>query len=132
MGVASPSWHALNRFWEEALERFRVCIECTDSPEQTNTTLLQRGLNAISHPTRVAILLRLGDGPLPVVDLASGFSVSRSAISQHLRILKDAGLVHDQQQGTWRVYQVDGSGVAALKVHFDTLWQKVLTVVLQH
>jgi DNA-binding transcriptional ArsR family regulator len=125
MDLAMPGWHTLNRFWFEALERFRICVEGTRSPEQSNATLWRSGLDAISDPTRHGILVRLGEGPLPVVDLASGFSISRSAISQHLRILKDAGLVQSQQQGTRRVYQIDQPGVKALKAHFDLLWQRL-------
>ena len=87
---------------------------------------LQAGLHAIGDPTRLAILRCLAEGPLPVVELARGFSVSRPAISQHLRVLKDAGLVGDQRQGTQRIYRIDPKGVEALRAHFDSMWSHVL------
>jgi len=90
---------------------------------------LQTGLNAISDPTRLAILHSIADHPFPVVDLARDFSVSRPAISQHLRVLKDAGLVNDRRQGTRRVYYIDPAGMEALKAHFDSLWRTVLISV---
>jgi DNA-binding transcriptional ArsR family regulator len=61
-----------------------------------------------------------------VVEIARGFSISRPAISQHLRILKDAGLVIDRHAGTQRIYQIDAAGIAALKAHFEALWSSVL------
>lgn len=87
---------------------------------------LQAGLHAIGDPTRLAIMRCLAEGPLPVVELAKGFSVSRPAISQHLRVLKDAGLVADQRQGTQRIYHIDTKGVEALRAHFDSMWSHVL------
>lgn len=87
---------------------------------------LQAGLHAIGDPTRLAILRCLAEGPLPVVKLASGFSVSRPAISQHLRVLKDAGLVADRRLGTQRIYHIDSKGVEALRAHFDSMWSHVL------
>jgi len=87
---------------------------------------LQAGLHALGDPTRLAILRCLAEGPLPVVTLAKGFSVSRPAISQHLRVLKDAGLVGDQRQGTQRIYRIDPKGVEALRAHFDSMWSHVL------
>jgi DNA-binding transcriptional ArsR family regulator len=90
------------------------------------TTNLRNGLHAIGDPTRLAILKRLADGPLPVVELAQGFPLTRPAISQHLRVLKDAGLVKDRHHGTQRIYHIDQAGVEALKTHFDLLWSSVL------
>ena len=87
---------------------------------------LNSGLHALSDPTRLGILKSLAERPLAVVELARGFPISRPAISQHLRILKDAGLVSDRHAGTQRIYQIDADGVAALKVHFDALWSSVL------
>jgi DNA-binding transcriptional ArsR family regulator len=89
-------------------------------------TNLTTGLHALSDPTRVAILQSLAERPLPVVELARGFPISRPAISQHLRILKDAGLVNDRRAGTQRIYQIDAAGVAALRAHFEALWTSVL------
>lgn len=89
-------------------------------------TYLSTGLHALGDPTRVAILQSLAERPLAVVELARGFPMSRPAISQHLRILKDAGLVSNRQAGTQRIYQIDAAGVAALRAHFETLWSSVL------
>jgi DNA-binding transcriptional ArsR family regulator len=89
-------------------------------------TYLQVGLHAISDPTRLAILRRLAEEPLAVVELTRSFAITRPAISQHLRVLKDAGLVHDRHQGTQRIYQIDQAGIEALKAHFDSLWSSVL------
>jgi DNA-binding transcriptional ArsR family regulator len=90
------------------------------------TTNLRSGLHAIGDPTRLAILKCLAAGPLPVVELAQGFPLSRPAISQHLRVLKDAGLVKDRHHGTQRIYHIDQAGIEALKAHFDSLWSSVL------
>ena len=87
---------------------------------------LNTGLHALGDPTRLAILQSLAERPLAVVDIARGFPVSRPAISQHLRVLKDAGLVSDRHAGTQRIYQIDAAGIAALKAHFDALWSSVL------
>jgi DNA-binding transcriptional ArsR family regulator len=79
----------------------------------------QSGLSALADPTRLAVFERLANGPLSVGDLARAFPVSRPAISQHLRVLKDAGLLIDRAVGTRRVYALDPSGVAALRAFFD-------------
>jgi DNA-binding transcriptional ArsR family regulator len=89
-------------------------------------TDLSNGLHALGDPTRVAILQSLAERPQPVVELARGFPITRPAISQHLRILKDAGLVSNRHAGTQRIYQIDAAGVAALKAHFEALWSSVL------
>ena len=78
-----------------------------------------RQLNALGDPTRRAILERLLTGPQPVGELARGFPVSRPAISQHLRILKDAHLVVDRPAGNRRLYELNPSGVEALRNYFD-------------
>jgi len=89
-------------------------------------TYLNQGLQALGDPTRLAILRCLADGALPVAKLAEGFPISRPAISQHLRVLKRAGLVTDQHRGAQRLYQIDPAGIAALRAHFETLWSSVL------
>jgi DNA-binding transcriptional ArsR family regulator len=89
-------------------------------------TYLNTGLQALGDPTRLVILQSLAERPLAVVELARGFPISRPAISQHLRILKDAGLISDRHAGTQRIYQIDPAGVIALKAHFDALWSSVL------
>jgi len=71
-------------------------------------------------------LARLLDGPLPVGKLASDFPVSRPAISQHLRILKDANLVMDRAEGTRRVYQLNPQGFDSLREYFEQFWNQAL------
>jgi DNA-binding MarR family transcriptional regulator len=74
----------------------------------------------------MAIFQRLANGPLAVNELAGMLPVSRPAVSQHLRVLKDAGLVTDRRAGTRRLYQLDPEGVARLRAHFDLVWEKAL------
>jgi predicted ArsR family transcriptional regulator len=74
----------------------------------------------------MAIFQRLANGPMAVNELASTLPVSRPAVSQHLRVLKDAGLVTDAKAGTRRMYQLDPEGVARLRAHFDRIWEKAL------
>ena len=83
-------------------------------------------LDALGDATRRAILARLLDGPLPVGKLAGDFPVSRPAISQHLRILKEANLVTDHSQGTRRVYQINSQGFDSLREYFDQFWNHAL------
>ena len=83
-------------------------------------------LLALGDPTRLAILERLADRPSAVVDLARELPVSRPAVSQHLRVLKDAGLVIDQAVGNRRIYRVDPDGLAALRDQLDRFWSKAL------
>jgi len=82
---------------------------------------------ALGDPTRRAILERLLKGPQPVGKLARGFSVSRPAISQHLRVLKEAHLVTDTPVGTRRLYGIDPVGVEALRAYFDHMWTHALS-----
>jgi len=74
----------------------------------------------------MAIFQKLVDGPMAVNELAATLPVSRPAVSQHLRVLKEAGLVRDRKNGTRRVYQVDPEGVARLRAHFDSVWERAL------
>jgi DNA-binding transcriptional ArsR family regulator len=83
-------------------------------------------LDALGDPTRRAIFERLADGPLAVVDLARTLPVSRPAVSQHLKVLKEAGLVVDRASGTRRVYQIDPKGIEALRTYFDRFWTDTL------
>jgi DNA-binding transcriptional ArsR family regulator len=83
-------------------------------------------LDALGDPTRRAILERLLEGPQPVGELARGFTVSRPAISQHLRILKHAHLVVDRPQGNRRLYELNPAGVEALRAYFDRFWDHAL------
>lgn len=83
-------------------------------------------LDALGDASRRAILDRLLAGPLPVGKLAENFPVSRPAISQHLRILKDAHLVVDRTEGTRRLYQIDPEGFESLREYFDRFWGHAL------
>ena len=83
-------------------------------------------LDALGDATRRAILLQLLKKPQPVGELARHFPVSRPAISQHLRLLKDAGLVFDHSRGTRRVYQINAEGFAPLREFFDQFWTGAL------
>jgi DNA-binding transcriptional ArsR family regulator len=83
-------------------------------------------LTALADPTRRAIFERLARSPSAVGELAHELPVSRPAVSQHLKILKSAGLVTDQAAGTRRVYSVDSAGVAAIREYFEQFWQESL------
>jgi DNA-binding transcriptional ArsR family regulator len=83
-------------------------------------------LSALGDPTRRAIFEHLGDQPSAVVDLASLVPVSRPAVSQHLKVLKEAGLVRDVQVGTRRIYSLDPDGIAALRDYLDRFWNTAL------
>jgi len=83
-------------------------------------------LDAIGDPTRRAILVRLRDGGLPVGELAEDFPISRPAISQHLRILKNADLVIDRAQGNRRIYELNPQALASLREYFDQFWSSAL------
>jgi DNA-binding transcriptional ArsR family regulator len=83
-------------------------------------------LAVLSDPTRRAVFERLADGPRSVAELAEGLPVSRPAVSQHLRALKDAGLVFDTPRGTRRLYQVNPAGLEALRHYFDQFWNRAL------
>jgi len=81
---------------------------------------------AMSDPTRRAILERLRESPQPVVELARGLPVSRPAVSQHLKVLKDSKLVQDQQVASRRVYSLDPDGFAPLMAYLDGFWRLAL------
>ncbi len=83
-------------------------------------------LDALGDWTRRQILEALKQGPLSVGALAARLPVSRPAVSQHLRVLKDAGLVHDRKEGTKRVYSVDPNGLADIRAYFDSFWDEAL------
>ena len=84
------------------------------------------GLSALGDPTRRAIFELLADGPRPVGDLAGELPVSRPAVSQHLAVLKEAGLVLDRQEGTRRYYSLNPDGVGDLRAYFDRFWDRSL------
>ena len=84
------------------------------------------GWTALGDPTRRAIFERLAERPSAVGELAEAFPVSRPAVSQHLKVLKDAGLVVDRRDGNRRIYQADPDGVAALRDQLDRFWNQAL------
>jgi DNA-binding transcriptional ArsR family regulator len=84
------------------------------------------GLTALADPTRRAIFELLAERPRSVGELAGGLPVSRPAVSQHLKVLKEAGLVSDSANGTRRVYQVNPDGLAALRAYLEGFWNRAL------
>jgi DNA-binding transcriptional ArsR family regulator len=84
------------------------------------------GIAALGDSTRRTIFELLGDGPRSVGDLAGELPVSRPAVSQHLKVLKDAGLVSESRAGTRRVYRVEPEAVAELRTYFDEFWTQAL------
>jgi DNA-binding transcriptional ArsR family regulator len=84
------------------------------------------GWAALGDPTRRAIFERLLDGPSAVSALAGELPVSRPAVSQHLKVLKSAGLVADRQAGKQRIYRVDPAGLAVMRAELDRFWTKTL------
>jgi DNA-binding transcriptional ArsR family regulator len=89
-------------------------------------TYRQQQLDALGDITRRLLLERLRRGPLPVGELARGLTVSRPAVSQHLRVLKEAKLVRDEAAGTRRYYSLDPKGFAALRSYLDNFWGEAL------
>ena len=81
---------------------------------------------ALGDPTRRRILERLRMGPKPVGVIAAGLSVSRPAVSQHLKILKEAGLVQEEALGTRRIYHIDPRGLGPLRIWLDQFWDRTL------
>jgi DNA-binding transcriptional ArsR family regulator len=81
---------------------------------------------ALGDPTRRAIFERLAAAPSAVGELASEFPVTRPAVSQHLKVLKDAGLVTSSQAGNRRIYRADPAGVAAMRDQLDRFWNQAL------
>jgi DNA-binding transcriptional ArsR family regulator len=90
------------------------------------TYRVEDGWDALGDPTRRAIIACLAERPRAVGELAEMLPISRPAVSQHLRVLKDAGLVTDRTAGTRRVYRLNPAGVAALRDQLDTYWSRAL------
>ena len=82
--------------------------------------------SALSDPTRREVFQRLRAGALSVGEIARGLPVSRPAVSQHLKVLKDAGLVTDRAEGTRRVYHIDPKGLGAMRAWLDQFWDIAL------
>ena len=90
-------------------------------------TNASRVFDALYDPTRRAVFERLRDGPRPVGEIARGLPVSRPAVSQHLKVLKEAGLVDDRPEGTRRIYRIDPRGLGAMRAWLDQFWDSALT-----
>ena len=86
----------------------------------------QNAFSALGDPTRRHIFEALASRPRPVGELAEGLPVSRPAVSQHLRVLRDAGLVSDTKVGSRRLYRVNPDGVAAMRAYLDRFWSDAL------
>jgi DNA-binding transcriptional ArsR family regulator len=86
---------------------------------------------ALADPTRRAVFERLRHGPRPVGEIARGLPVSRPAVSQHLRILKEAGLVRERREGTRNFYSLNGDGLAEVREYFEELWDEALAAFKQ-
>ena len=89
-------------------------------------------LDALGDPTRRAVLEVLEGGAKPVGEIARHLPVSRPAVSQHLRVLKEAGLVRDRQEGTRRLYSVDVDGLRALREYLERYWDVALGAFKDH
>lgn len=83
-------------------------------------------LAALGDPTRREVFERLAHGPQSVGEIAKGLPISRPAVSQHLKTLKDAGLVTDQALGTRRVYRIDPHGLGQIRAWLDQFWEVAL------
>lgn len=92
-----------------------------------NTDGVGDGWGALADRTRRSIVSALAERPLAVGKLAEGLPVSRSAVSQHLKILKDAGLVTETAEGTRRIYRLNPAALVALRDQLDTYWRRTLT-----
>jgi DNA-binding transcriptional ArsR family regulator len=91
-----------------------------------STTRTGQALGALGDPTRRTILERLAEEPAAVVDLAARLPVSRPAVSQHLKVLKEVGLVRDVRVGTRRVYSLDPIGIEGMRDYLDRFWNRAL------
>ena len=89
-------------------------------------------LDALGDPTRRAVFEKLRKGPRPVSELASGLPVSRPAVSQHLRVLADAGLVRHEKVGRQRLYEIETAGLEELRNYLESFWTGALTNFKDH
>ena len=92
----------------------------------TNAATAIQALSALGDPSRRAIFERLVDAPASVGEIAAGLPVTRSAVSQHLRVLKEAGLVTETADGTRRIYRLDPAGIGAVRDWLDGQWAMAL------
>jgi len=81
---------------------------------------------ALAEPMRQTIFERLSERPMAVRELAAGLPITRPAVSQHLKVLKEAHLVHDEAQGTRRIYSIDPAGLGEIRAWLDRFWDRAL------
>jgi DNA-binding transcriptional ArsR family regulator len=86
----------------------------------------KKTLAALSDPTRRTVFERVIGGPRSVGEIAQGMPISRPAVSQHLKVLRDAGLVQEQRAGTRRIYSADAKTLGELRAYVDEMWQSAL------
>jgi len=86
----------------------------------------KKSLAALSDPTRRTVFERVIGGPRSVGEIAQGLPISRPAVSQHLKVLRDAGLVQEQRAGTRRIYSADAETLGELRAYVDQMWQTAL------
>ena len=91
-----------------------------------SSLLTDRAWEALGDPTRRRVFELLREGPRPVGELAAELPVSRPAVSQHLAVLRDAGLVVDQRDGRRNLYRIEPNGLAALRSYLESMWDDVL------
>ena len=85
------------------------------------------GWTTLADPNRRSILMKLADGERTVSELTEALPVSQPAVSQHLKVLKNVGLVTDRAEGTKRIYRLNEAGVAALRDQLDTFWKRTMS-----
>lgn len=95
-------------------------------------TAYRDALAALADPTRRQVLERLRKGPMPVGRIAEGLPVSRPAVSQHLKVLADAGLVRQERHGTQHLYRVEPGGLVGLRRWLDGFWTDALEAFAAH
>jgi DNA-binding transcriptional ArsR family regulator len=98
----------------------------------TNATNLDRTIAALADPTRRAVFEKLRIRPLPVGEIAAGMAVSRPAVSQHLKTLRQAGLVQDEPRGATRLYRIEAAGMDVLRNWIDSFWDDALARFKAH
>ncbi|MGN6397729.1 MAG: ArsR/SmtB family transcription factor [Mucilaginibacter sp.] len=91
----------------------------------------EKAFNALGDPMRRAILEKLRSNPLAVADIADGLPVTRPAVSQHLKVLKDAKLIRVHRKGTRSVCEIDPDGIIAMRFYLDSMWDSALTAFKQ-
>jgi DNA-binding transcriptional ArsR family regulator len=94
--------------------------------------MIYQMMAALADPMRQEILHKLRAGPRPVGEIAAGMSISRPAVSQHLKVLKDSGLVAETRQGTRHYFAIAPEGIGALRAYLDDLWGDALAAFARH